>query len=64
MRPAGTSPGRRFVAPIKKDGSEGRPRGQVVEFSCSSSVAQGFTSSDPGRRHDIAHQATLRRRPI
>ena len=41
----------------------GRPRGQVVKFAHSVSVAQGFAGSDPGCRHDTAHQAMLRRHP-
>ena len=36
---------------------------RVVKFVCSTSAAQGFTSSDPGRVHGTAHQAMLRRRP-
>ena len=30
------------------------------KFACSTSVAQGFTGSDPGSGHGAAHQATLR----
>ena len=35
------------------------PRGQVVKFACSTSAAQGFTSSDPGRGPSTT-QAMLR----
>ena len=35
----------------------------VGEFVHSASEAQGFTGSDPGRRHGTAHQATLRQHP-
>ena len=42
----------------------GQPRGQVVKLVHSSEVAQGFAGSDPGHRHDTAHQAVLRQRPI
>ena len=41
----------------------GRPHGRVVKFSSSTLVAQGFSGSDPGRRHGTAHQAMLRRHP-
>ena len=41
----------------------GRTCGQVVKFVRSALVAQGFTGSDPGRRHGTAHQAMLRRHP-
>ena len=41
----------------KIDESEGQPRGRVVKFACSTSVAQGFTSSNPGHGHGTAHQA-------
>ena len=41
----------------------GRPRGQVVEFTCSASAAQGFAGSDPGCRHGTTHQAMLRQHP-
>ena len=37
--------------------------GRVVKFMCSASAAQGFSSSDPGRRHGTTHQAMLRWRP-
>ena len=43
--------------------NRGQPHGQVVKFARSTSVAQGFAGSDPGRRHGTTHQATLRRRP-
>ena len=35
----------------------------MVGFMCSTSVVRGFASSDPGRGHDTAHQAMLRRHP-
>ena len=41
----------------------GRPCDQVVKFTCSASVAQGFAGSDPGLRHGTIHQATLRQHP-
>ena len=41
----------------------GRPRGRVVKFAHSASAAQGFAGSDPGRRHDTAHQTVLRWHP-
>ena len=41
----------------------GRPHGRVIKFAPSASAAQGFANSDPGRRCDGAHQATLRRPP-
>ena len=41
----------------------GLAHGRVVKFKCSASAAQGFTSSDPGRRHSTTHQAILRRHP-
>ena len=40
-----------------------RPCGQVVEFARSTSAAQGFTGSDPGRGHGTAHRAMLRWHP-
>ena len=42
----------------------GRLCGRVVEFTHSALAAQDFTSSNSGRRHDTAHQAMLRRRPM
>ena len=41
----------------------GWPCGRVVKFARSASAAQGFTGSDPGCGHGIAHQAILRQRP-
>ena len=41
----------------------GLARGQVVEFACSASAAQGFTSLDPGHGHGTPHQALLRQHP-
>ena len=41
----------------------GRPRGRVVKFAHSVSVAQCFTGSDPGLGHGTTHQAMLRWRP-
>ena len=41
----------------------GWPHGRVVKLTCSASEAQGFTGSDPGRRHGTTHQAMLRQRP-
>ena len=41
----------------------GRPCSRVVKFVLSTSAAQGFASSDPGRGHGTAHQAMLRGRP-
>ena len=41
----------------------GWPHGQGVKFMCSTSVAKGFTGSDPGCRHGTAHQAMWRRHP-
>ena len=35
----------------------------MVKFMCSASAAQGFASSDPGRKPSTAHQAMMRRRP-
>ena len=43
--------------------SWGGPCGQVVKFTHSALVAQGFAGSDPGRRRGTVHQVTLRRRP-
>ena len=40
--------------------SWGQPRGWVVKFMHSTSAAQAFTSSDPGRGHGTAPQAMLR----
>ena len=37
--------------------------GWMVKYTCSTSVAQGFASSNPGCGHGTAHQAMLRRRP-
>ena len=48
---------------LYKNSNRGQPRGRVVKFRRSTSVAQGFTSLDPGRRHGTAHQAMLRWRP-
>ena len=42
---------------------EGQPHGQVVKFERSALAAQGFTSSDPGRGHSIAHWAMVRWHP-
>ena len=42
---------------IKKEHLWGWPRGGVVKFMCSLSVAQGFTGSDPGHGCGTAHQA-------
>ena len=39
----------------------GWPRGCVVKFGCSASLAQGFPGLDPGHRYSTAHQAMLRR---
>ena len=41
----------------------GPPRGRVVKFVRSASVAQGFTGSNPGRGPSTAHQAMLREHP-
>ena len=41
----------------------GPARGQVIGFTCSASVAQGFASLGPGLGHGTAHQATLRQCP-
>ena len=41
----------------------GQPCGRGVRFARSTSVAQGFEGSDPGRGHGTAHQAMLRWRP-
>ena len=41
----------------------GWPRGRVVKFTCSASVAQGFADLDPGPRHGTAHQAMVRWHP-
>ena len=41
----------------------GWPCGQVVKFTPSPPVAQGFASLDPGRGHGTARQAMLRCRP-
>ena len=42
----------------------GWPHGsQVVTFTRSCSAAQGFSGSNPGCGHGIAHQAMLRRGP-
>ena len=38
----------------------GWSRGWEVKFLCSTSAAQGFADSDPGRGHGTAHQAMLR----
>ena len=37
--------------------------GRVVKFMCSTSAAQSFVGSDPGRRHGTAHQSMLRQHP-
>ena len=37
--------------------------GQVVKFTRSALVAQGFAGSDPGRGHGTTHQAILRQCP-
>ena len=42
---------------------QGPARGWVVKFAHSALAAQGFASSDPGRRHGTDHQAMLRRCP-
>ena len=42
---------------------EGRPRGRVVGFARSSSAAQGFPGSGPGRRGGAARRAVLGPRP-
>ena len=47
----------------RKNAHRGQPRGRVVKFACSASLAQGFTGLDPGHGHGTAHQAMLRRRP-
>ena len=41
----------------------GQPCGWVVKFASSALAAQGFTGSDPGRRHGTTYQAMLRRCP-
>ena len=41
----------------------GPVRGQVVKFTGSASVAQGFTGLDPGHRRGTTHLATLGRHP-
>ena len=46
-----------------KNLSRGQASGRVVKSVSSASAAQGFTGSDPGRRHDTTHQAMLRQRP-
>ena len=48
---------------LEKTGPWGRPRGRVVKFACSTSEAQSFVGSVPGRGDGTAHQATVRRRP-
>ena len=42
---------------------QGWPHGRMVGFVRSTSVAQGFPSSDPGRTHGTTHQTMLRRHP-
>ena len=41
----------------------GQPRGQVVKFMCSTSVAQGSAGSYPGYGPGTARQAMLRQHP-
>ena len=41
----------------------GQPRGRVVKFARSLSVAQGFAGSNGGCGHGTAHQAMLRQHP-
>ena len=41
----------------------GQPHGPVVGFECFTSVAQGFTSSDPGLGHGTGRWARLRQDP-
>ena len=40
-----------------------QPRGRVVKFTHSTSAAQGFAGSDPGRGRGTARRAVLGRRP-
>ena len=44
-------------------GRLGPARGRVVKFMHSTSMAQGFTGSDPGRGHGTTRQAMLRGHP-
>ena len=48
---------------LKNINHRGRPPGRVVRFARSTSAAQGFAGSDPGRGHGTARQAMLRWRP-
>ena len=48
---------------FKKFTFGGQPRGPVVKFACSTSQAQGFAGSNPGRGRGTAHQAMLRQQP-
>ena len=48
---------------IREDNIGAGSVAEWVKFPHSTSVAQGFASSDPGHRHGSAHQAMLRRRP-
>ena len=41
----------------------GRPCGQVVKFTHSTSAAQGFAGLDPGHGPSTTHQAMVRWRP-
>ena len=41
---------------LRRGNMWGQPRGQVVKFVRSTSAAQGFAGSDPGRGHGTAHQ--------
>ena len=41
----------------------GQLRSPVVKFAPSTTVAQGFTDSDPGHGRGTAHQAMVRRCP-
>ena len=46
-----------------EDQKRGQPRGRVVKFTCSASVALGLARPDPGHGPSTAHQAMLSQCP-
>ena len=55
---------RDLIQPYLKENLGGGTRGRVVKSTRSASVAQGFTSSNPGPGHGTAHQTVVRRHPM
>ena len=54
----------KWVNNFKQCGEQGAgPVAKWLSSCVPPSAAQGFTGSDPGRRHGTAHQAMLRQRP-